>query len=124
MAQLVCGRARTERERLKTRRVDAEGPKHKLGIDARAGARASERDALALDVGHGLDARLGALHQVDGLRVEVGEGAQGLQRYTGEEQLARKSVVYGKSVTGRVDLGGRRIIKQKKADHMVYILSK
>src|SRR3546814_9218400 len=52
-----------------------------------AGARAIERDALALDVGHGLDARLGAHHQVDGLRVEVGDGAQGLQRSTGEEQF-------------------------------------
>src|SRR3546814_9411969 len=65
IAQRVCCRARAERESLKIRLGDAEGPQHKLGIDARAGARAIERDALALDVGHGLDARLGAHHQVE-----------------------------------------------------------
>src|SRR3546814_17974179 len=30
------------------------------------------------------------------------------------KQKDRKSVVWGKSVSGRVDLGGRRIIKKKK----------
>src|SRR3546814_15674787 len=33
---------------------------------------------------------------------------------TGKEQPDRKSVVSGKSVSVRVDLGGRRIIKKKK----------
>src|SRR3546814_11788430 len=32
----------------------------------------------------------------------------------GEKRGDRKSVVEGKSVSGRVDLGGRRIIKKKK----------
>src|SRR3546814_18245818 len=32
----------------------------------------------------------------------------------GDHEVDRKSVVYGKSVSGRGDIGGRRIIKKKK----------
>src|SRR3546814_21044068 len=45
-------------------------------------------------------------------RVDVGEPRLGL----GATALDRKSVVSGKSVSVRVDLGGRRIIKKKKKD--------
>src|SRR3546814_11112057 len=42
---------------------------------------------------------------VDGLRVE-------------DERVDRKSVVWGKSVSVRVDLGGRRIIQKKKKNEI------
>src|SRR3546814_12449403 len=38
-------------------------------------------------------------------------------RRRGERRLDRKSVVEGKSVSVRVDLGGRRIIKKKTTTH-------
>src|SRR3546814_12347610 len=41
-------------------------------------------------------------------------GRSRLMRLSGRSQLDRKSVVSGKSVSVRVDLGCRRIIKQKK----------
>src|SRR3546814_13124738 len=39
----------------------------------------------------------------------------------GRETGDRKSVVSGKSVSVRVDLGGRRIIKQKNIQHITHI---
>src|SRR3546814_11968988 len=45
-----------------------------------------------------------------------GGGASGLQGLLRSRRTAedRKSVVYGKSVSVRVDLGGRRVIKKKE----------
>src|SRR3546814_21022311 len=49
---------------------------------------------------------------IPGHRARVGEGAcLGIDQRRGEQMLDRKSVVSGKSVAVRVDLGGRRIIK-------------
>src|SRR3546814_17789426 len=55
---------------------------------------------------------------------DLGAPRRGLQSYVREPRRVhvsvrrsgkdRKSVVKGKSVSGRVDLGGRRIIKKKK----------
>src|SRR3546814_15815392 len=42
----------------------------------------------------------------------------------GQPQIDRKSVVSGKSVSVRVDLGGRRIIKKKKNEHRLKICSR
>src|SRR3546814_18911759 len=44
-------------------------------------------------------------------------GRLGLQLRVGD----RKSVVSGKSVSVRVDLGGRRIIKKKNTNHLMYV---
>src|SRR3546814_18967575 len=38
-----------------------------------------------------------------------------------ESQLARKSVVVGRSMSGRVDHGGRRIIKNKQTTPLYYV---
>src|SRR3546814_11956506 len=40
-----------------------------------------------------------------------------LQGYLADARIDRKSVVSGKSVSVRVDLGGRRIIKKKKTNN-------
>src|SRR3546814_11818888 len=45
---------------------------------------------------------------------DVGEGIEGALGADAADAGDRKSVVSGKSVSVRVDLGGRRIIKQKK----------
>src|SRR3546814_18547885 len=37
-----------------------------------------------------------------------------------DEEVDRKSVVWGKSVSVRVDLGGRRIIKKKQQKQMIH----
>src|SRR3546814_4938262 len=42
------------------------------------------------------------------------QGARGGKRSTAKNSADRKSAVWGKSVSVRVDLGGRRIIKKKK----------
>src|SRR3546814_11715929 len=45
-----------------------------------------------------------------------GEGGVIVMAPDGEAVLDRKSVVEGKSVAGRVELGGRRILKKKKSN--------
>src|SRR3546814_13651160 len=58
--------------------------------------------------------------QMSGPAGVSGVGVQGLQQLAGELQIGarrpqdRKSVVWGKSVSGRVSLRGRRILKNKK----------
>src|SRR3546814_17928405 len=72
-----------------------------------------------------IDERVGAIG-LDHRRVAA--DAIGVQRQHAEareearQQAAedRKSVVSGKSVSVRVDLGGRRIIKKKKKVHIAY----
>src|SRR3546814_17557326 len=74
--------------------------------------------------GHEILAELGA-GRVDRLRCQVGlqtlkENVPGAEqdirdrRVVTQNPLDRKSVEEGKSVSGRVDLGGRRSIKKKK----------
>src|SRR3546814_12996750 len=57
-------------------------------------------------------------------RVERGRGVE--RDVEPAQRLAhrpdRKSVVLGKSVSVRVDLGGRRIIKKKKSSHKLTLL--
>src|SRR3546814_14094670 len=50
----------------------------------------------------------------DGKGSERGIGGIDQYAFAGEQEPDRKSVVEGKSVSGRVDLGGRRIIKTKR----------
>src|SRR3546814_14134686 len=50
---------------------------------------------------------------VNGIRKELGFGAVPVRLTLRSAKKDRKSVVSGKSVSVRVDLGGRRIIKQK-----------
>src|SRR3546814_13395923 len=52
-----------------------------------------------------------------GARIEIGIGRTGRDDKAGED---RKSVVEGKSVSVRVDLGGRRIIKKQINSIVVY----
>src|SRR3546814_18769830 len=59
-------------------------------------------DGFASDPG----SRAGRLRLCESCRVEIGNAVV--------DRSDRKSVVSGKSVSGRVDLGGRRIIKTKK----------
>src|SRR3546814_5543975 len=54
----------------------------------------------------------------DGPGVIASRFAAGRQRDGGRD---RKSVVWGKSVSVRVDLGGRRIIKKKKQQKQILI---
>ena len=56
--------------------LDAIGGQHHARVDERARARLVERDALALEVGHALDARALLDDEVDALGVEVGDHAQ------------------------------------------------
>src|SRR3546814_2894893 len=72
-AEGVCRRAGAERKGLEVRVRNAEGLQHQIGVDPRAGARPVKRDALALDVGHGLDPGVRARHEMDGFRIEVGD---------------------------------------------------
>src|SRR3546814_11038284 len=54
-------------------------------------------------------------HHEQRIREETRLGHSGESSGPGDED--RKSVVEGKSVSVRVDLGGRRIIKKKKNEH-------
>src|SRR3546814_19428835 len=47
-------------------------------------------------------------------RSEISQQAAEVRKSAQAPQAARKSVVSGKSVSGRVEYGGRRIIKKKK----------
>src|SRR3546814_17827192 len=78
---------------------------HELRI-LEIGNRAAEGLAFAGIVDGPLYRRLANADAADRLR-------QTLLRQFGHEHLDRKSVVSGKSVSVRVDLGGRRIIKTK-----------
>src|SRR3546814_11134884 len=53
------------------------------------------------------------LRRVEELREQRVEGLQTLSEFV-DRRLDRKSVVSGKSVSVRLDLGGRRVIKKKK----------
>src|SRR3546814_18576921 len=67
-------------------------------------------------------------HRPDGIAFSrlvrlVQQGGQAVDRRRGGQILGRvgldrKSVVQGKSVSVRVDLGGRRILKKKKQQYM------
>src|SRR3546814_16763960 len=84
------------------------GAPHRSFKDRRA-ARLQMRDHV-LQRPAGQEAQVGAAGQrMRRLRLEFPPG-----------QIDRKSVVKGKSVSVRVDLGGRRIIKQKKSNHKRY----
>src|SRR3546814_12805305 len=63
---------------------------------------------------------MGVLDLLAGMRAQRTHLAIVIDEYSGTEGLVtieedRKSVVSGKSVSVRVDLGGRRIIKKKKS---------
>src|SRR3546814_13819655 len=67
---------------------------------------------------HALGKEAGAVPERDGHEDEAGEASQ-LELENADEHLHRqdedrKSVVEGKSVAVRVDLGGRRVMKTKK----------
>src|SRR3546814_18347963 len=78
------------------------------------GQRPGEQDDQTLDGHHHLAGDLGLFEGE--LRAALVEHA--------EQQADRKSVVEGKSVSVRVDLGGRRIIKKKKHKNEKQILTK
>src|SRR3546814_11609692 len=83
--------------------VSAEALAHRVG-------EAGELDAVGA---HDADAaELEALGEVeDGLAVD--QGREGVIRCQSAGPHARKSVAEGKSVSVRVDIGGRRIIKKQ-----------
>src|SRR3546814_13131716 len=73
------------------------------------------RDVGAIGAVRAVEFGRGAFHAADPVdRHEAfrEQGAQPVQLFP--DQLARKSVVEGKSVSVRVDLGGRRFIKKQK----------
>src|SRR3546814_15002160 len=59
----------------------------------------------------------------DGSKVTVAQGADKVTVQAGRSRftLDRKSVVEGKSVSVRVDLGGRRSIKQKRKNNNILL---
>src|SRR3546814_13023201 len=108
---------------------------------ARTGRRAAGRipgTSLwrgAAGIGAGVPPRLGRRSADRTRPARAGQGAEGArrppQRGCGrrvgslsrrQKPLDRKSVVSGKSVSVRVDLGGRRNIKKKKQDKIGYTL--
>src|SRR3546814_6183574 len=70
-------------------------------------------DVCSSDLGRRLFAALVARRQAPRLRLDRGRQRPALGALDGWRRGDRKSVVSGKSVSVRVDLGGRRIIKKK-----------
>src|SRR3546814_19360898 len=71
------------------------------------------RAVITTPLGRALLAVTGRMFSLDEEAAEMLTSARALQ----SGQIDRKSVVLGKRVSGRVDLGGRRIIKKKKRQH-------
>src|SRR3546814_19732626 len=90
------------------RRDDAIGEQHaKEGADQRRSDHAAKHGGRLVDRSHGL-------HHAKHRRDDTKRRKRVAQRLKHLHRLDRKSVVEGKSVSGRVDLGGRRINKKKK----------
>src|SRR3546814_21095786 len=71
---------------------------------------------LAGKIMHALDDRVGGEDEVAQMRDIIAQPLRARmerERTQGGEELDRKSVVEGKSVSGRVDLGGRRMFTKK-----------
>src|SRR3546814_8585990 len=77
-------------------------PRNILAFDVSTDGRSLSGGRVLFDAGEGTP---------DGFRVDVHGNL-----WCGWGMGDRKSVVEGKSVSGRVDLGGRRIIKKKNTD--------
>src|SRR3546814_13964207 len=88
---------------LRDSRSPAGGPGDDRGDHVLAGARQRRPAAAAGAGGAGSLAARARRHR-----------AAALHRHHGLTEQDRKSVVYGKSVSVRVDLGGRRIFKKNK----------
>src|SRR3546814_13631978 len=88
-------------------RVMAVRPEHRVVAEAAFAARRPDEGAVHRPL-EGLDmpVRPGARQGAGEMRAAAG--------LVGHTFIDRQSVVAGKRVTGRVDLGGRRIIKKKK----------
>src|SRR3546814_2430979 len=65
---------------------------------------------------HGVEVLVRALRRIDERPAELQHVLEGLDRRFPADAQARKSVVEGKSVAVRVDLGGGRSIKKKKEE--------
>src|SRR3546814_14995978 len=91
-----------------------------------AGIKRRDRRSIAVEhqrppLGEFADAAFAALAPAGMVHIGVHIGIKAVFLRVGLVPADRKSVVWGKSVSVRVDLGGRRIIKQKQQDMMRYL---
>src|SRR3546814_10163301 len=94
--------------------------RHRRAVDRGSGERARRRLAGAGSGGAGVLVRRDDRHRAAAVRGHHGiaepAGPGGAERQRLPTGGDRKSVEWGKSVSVRVDLGGRRIVKKKKIE--------